>query len=435
MTTATLTFVIAARNAADTIPDTLGSLALQARGDWEAVVIDDGSTDATADVARRARDPRVRVSRLSPRGVATARNAGLALCRTPLVSFLDADDALDPTFASRMVDRIGGFDVAACGFEYAAPDLARSGWTHAPADADHDRDALLECNQFALGAVVFRRDLLKHVSDQHAGRLFTHGTHHEDWDLLLRLAGHAPAWAPVLPDPLHLYRLRPRSRTCDLASLWADGLALIRRHAPDGADPEPTLRRWSLRSLARASLAGDDSLSRTVLDALAPLRADDAGTLTGALRWGLRRARIARDPSCASDAHALRTLLTSRLGGSPVAAAAVERAIASTTNWAAAANSALASLRPGHVLVIFGVGRNGQEALRAVPESAPVGWIDDRHAAALPFPRLRIDDLTPRHTVLVTPDERATILERLRPSGCRVLLPEALPVHADAAAA
>ena len=59
--------IIPARNAADTIAETLESLRAQTFPDWEAIVIDDGSSDATADVVNRfvTQDSRVHVDTTS----------------------------------------------------------------------------------------------------------------------------------------------------------------------------------------------------------------------------------------------------------------------------------------------------------------------------------------------------------------------------------
>jgi len=58
----------------------------------ELIVVDDGSTDGTADALRGLGDRRLRVIEQKNRGVSAARNAGVAVSRAPLVAFLDSDD-------------------------------------------------------------------------------------------------------------------------------------------------------------------------------------------------------------------------------------------------------------------------------------------------------------------------------------------------------
>ena len=86
--------VIPAYNAQATLAQTLASVLAQTLDAWEAIVVDDGSTDGTAAIvaAFAARDPRVRCITGAHRGVSAARNLGIAAARGSLVAFLDADD-------------------------------------------------------------------------------------------------------------------------------------------------------------------------------------------------------------------------------------------------------------------------------------------------------------------------------------------------------
>ena len=80
------------------LPHALDSVLTQSVGDLEMIVVDDGSPDDTSRVAMRymARDPRVRYVVQPNRGLAGARNAGLALATGAFVVCLDADDQLLP---------------------------------------------------------------------------------------------------------------------------------------------------------------------------------------------------------------------------------------------------------------------------------------------------------------------------------------------------
>jgi hypothetical protein len=83
------------RNAAATLEETIASVRAQSYGDWEQLLIDDGSTDGSVELVERlaAEDPRLRLVR-SPRrlGAAEARNTGIRLARGRFIAFLDADD-------------------------------------------------------------------------------------------------------------------------------------------------------------------------------------------------------------------------------------------------------------------------------------------------------------------------------------------------------
>lgn len=88
-------------NAERFLPAAIDSVLAQTEADWELLLIDDGSTDASPQIAAAAatRDTRVRtVSRPANarHGAAAARNAGLALAKGEFVAFLDADDLYVP---------------------------------------------------------------------------------------------------------------------------------------------------------------------------------------------------------------------------------------------------------------------------------------------------------------------------------------------------
>jgi cellulose synthase/poly-beta-1,6-N-acetylglucosamine synthase-like glycosyltransferase len=110
--------VIPAYNAAATLAEQLGALAGQDyEGDWEVVVVDNGSSDATADIARRyaQRLPACRVVEGRQRGHAAPRNAGARAARGELLAYCDADDVVAPGWlkalaaAARHYDLVGGW--------------------------------------------------------------------------------------------------------------------------------------------------------------------------------------------------------------------------------------------------------------------------------------------------------------------------------------
>src|SRR2546423_604804 len=99
------TVVIPAFNAAGTIESAIRSVLAQTERAFELVVVDDGSTDETAERARFfASDPRVRVFTQRNRGPAAARNTGIAAGTAEYVSMLDADDLWLPEY----LDVMGG---------------------------------------------------------------------------------------------------------------------------------------------------------------------------------------------------------------------------------------------------------------------------------------------------------------------------------------
>lgn len=99
MTTPALSVILTSWNAVDTIGRAIASVLGETGVELECIVVDDGSTDGTADVvaALAAADPRLILIRLDANaGVSNARNHGLDVARGTWLSFLDADDLLRP---------------------------------------------------------------------------------------------------------------------------------------------------------------------------------------------------------------------------------------------------------------------------------------------------------------------------------------------------
>ena len=90
--------VVPAFNATATLQATLDSLTVQGFRDMEIVVVDDGSTDGTAEMTEAAarRDHRIRLVQQGNRGLAGARNSGIAAATGEVVGFCDADDLWMP---------------------------------------------------------------------------------------------------------------------------------------------------------------------------------------------------------------------------------------------------------------------------------------------------------------------------------------------------
>jgi glycosyltransferase involved in cell wall biosynthesis len=95
-----VSIVIAAYNAEGYLDETIASVVGQSFRDWQLLIVDDGSTDATAHIAETyaGLDGRIRLLQQANAGVAAARNNGLrnADPETWAVMFLDADDVLEP---------------------------------------------------------------------------------------------------------------------------------------------------------------------------------------------------------------------------------------------------------------------------------------------------------------------------------------------------
>src|SRR5258708_6914008 len=87
-----VSIIIPAYNRKAMLFDAVASVLAQSYRDWELIVVDDGSTDGTADDLHARFGSRVRLIAQSRRGVAAARNLGVRSARGDYIAFLDSDD-------------------------------------------------------------------------------------------------------------------------------------------------------------------------------------------------------------------------------------------------------------------------------------------------------------------------------------------------------
>jgi glycosyltransferase involved in cell wall biosynthesis len=117
----TVTCVVPVRDGEPFLGAALDSILAQSRPPQEVIVVDDGSTDGSAELAR-AYGPPVRVieSGRTGAGVAAARKRGVDAARGGLVCFLDADDLYDPLKQERQLERFAArpeLEVSLCTYE------------------------------------------------------------------------------------------------------------------------------------------------------------------------------------------------------------------------------------------------------------------------------------------------------------------------------
>ncbi len=103
-----VSIVMPAYNAEACIGDAIKSVLAQEHGNWELIVVNDGSTDGTADVVARFRDPRIRFFSLpANKGIGFARNKGLDEAVGELLCTFDSDDVMPPRSLSSRIAALG----------------------------------------------------------------------------------------------------------------------------------------------------------------------------------------------------------------------------------------------------------------------------------------------------------------------------------------
>jgi hypothetical protein len=119
MTEPEASFVVPLHNKEDYIMATLASLAAQTNISWEAVVVNNNSTDSGPALVADLSDPRITLISSSPSGVSATRNAGLRKARGKWVCFLDADDLVEPDYLDSQLKCAAHYkevDVVVCNY-------------------------------------------------------------------------------------------------------------------------------------------------------------------------------------------------------------------------------------------------------------------------------------------------------------------------------
>jgi peptidoglycan/xylan/chitin deacetylase (PgdA/CDA1 family)/SAM-dependent methyltransferase len=227
-----VSIVIPAYNAADTIGDTLQSLLEQTFTQWEAIVVNDGSTDNTAETVQHfiARDKRIRIVSQGNQGLSGARNSGLALAEFDWLLFLDADDWIFPHHLERLThaaEADPSLDIVYCGWTYALPD----GEYVFPQLPVLNGDLFLPFTQYCVSVVhtfLVPRSLVISL-----GPFNTTMRSCEDWALWQRIARTGARFGAV-KEVLAAYRTRPNSLSRNGHRLLKDGTqVLLQGHSPD----------------------------------------------------------------------------------------------------------------------------------------------------------------------------------------------------------
>lgn len=120
-----ISVIIPFYNARYTLGRCLSSMAAQTCRDFELILIDDGSTDGSADVCRPflPRLPHVTLLSQANAGVSAARNRGLDYASGQYVCFVDADDAMEPEYLSGLLNSVNGEgEIVISGFRQLAAD-------------------------------------------------------------------------------------------------------------------------------------------------------------------------------------------------------------------------------------------------------------------------------------------------------------------------
>lgn len=261
-----ITVLLPVWNGEATLASALDSLVEQTFSDFELLVIDDGSTDASPAIAAAcaARDARVRVLTLPHGGIVAALNAGLAAASAPLIARMDADDQSAPTRLARQFERLQAdpeLGLVSCLVAHGAdPERDTTGyayyvdWINQHVTPEAIARVRFAESPLAHPSVMFRRELV----ERHGG--YREGNFPEDYELWLRWLEAGVQMAKV-PETLLVWNDRPDrlSRTapaCGLEAIYELKTAYLARHlaAVNPAHPEIVIWGAGKTSRKRAAL-------------------------------------------------------------------------------------------------------------------------------------------------------------------------------------
>ncbi|GIF78312.1 bifunctional polysaccharide deacetylase/glycosyltransferase family 2 protein [Asanoa siamensis] len=231
--------IVPAYNEAANIRATVLSLVGGAHPSVEVIVVDDGSTDGTADIVARLGLPGVRVVRQRNAGKPAALNTGIAAARADLLVLVDGDTVFQPDTVHRLVQPFADPRVGAVSGNAKVANRSRwlGRWQHLEYvigfNLDRRMYAVLRCMPTIPGAVgAFRRAALRDVGGVPGDTLaedtdLTMALHRAGWEVAY--APRAVAWTEAPATLRQLWRQRYRWGYGTMQAMWKHRAALTER--------------------------------------------------------------------------------------------------------------------------------------------------------------------------------------------------------------
>jgi glycosyltransferase involved in cell wall biosynthesis len=178
----TFSVIIPCFNQGTLLGDSISSLIQQTFQNWEAVIVNDGSTDNTVEIANEwcKRDSRIKFISTSNHGLSAARNTGIEFSAGKFIALLDADDKYSPTHLDSMLDAFkNDVDIVFSGYTYFSNDKEKL--YVVTLDKRLNFDQILYKNMVPPVSVSFKRSAM-----EFSGLFDTTLKSAEDWDLWIR---------------------------------------------------------------------------------------------------------------------------------------------------------------------------------------------------------------------------------------------------------
>jgi GT2 family glycosyltransferase len=203
----TVSVVVPCYNQAHFLPEAVQSVVEQTFTDWEVIVVNDGSPDATSavcrDLAARWPERQIRCLEKPNGGLSNARNAGIGIARGRYVLPLDADDKLHPAMLAKTVALLEACPELAIAYT----DTIHFGAVNARVIAGRFSLANLCQHNLLSYCALYRREVWQAVGGYNPNMTWSY----EDWDFWVGCAEHG-FQARRIPEYLLYYRVKSQSK-------------------------------------------------------------------------------------------------------------------------------------------------------------------------------------------------------------------------------
>lgn len=256
--------------------ETIESVLQQSFSDYELILVDDGSTDGSAEICRSFKDARIVYVRQDNQGVSVARNTGLAIARGDVIGFLDSDDLWH---SEKIAEHVAHFDRAPdLGVSYSACRFINADGKPMKTRYRPKMSKISAADVFCRNPIsggssgFFRRAILDDIIEPRSGDGHLHYfdvnaaapgySHAEDHQCWLRMAIHSDLRFEGIDRELTYYRIHDGGQSAMIDKMhegWIAIDAMVRELDPDlHAKHGKLANAYQMRYFARRLIARRD---------------------------------------------------------------------------------------------------------------------------------------------------------------------------------
>ncbi len=241
-----VSIIMPAHNVEGFIDEAIGSIVAQSYASFELIIVDDASTDGTADILAARQDrwslkpQQLRVLRQPNGGASSARNRGVAEARGELVGFIDADDRWSPQTLAQLVGALDAFpesDIACPLYRRIDEDGREVNYLGEPVHRTHTRQS--EAKFFDAGEMLIATPaesatgvLVRREAFAAGGGFDTALKSNNDVDCWLRILWERKSTLVQCPQALVDYRIRSAQITSNVRRMQKGHEQFLGNHQP-----------------------------------------------------------------------------------------------------------------------------------------------------------------------------------------------------------